>query len=346
MSQRTTTQKIITTVVGMAAIGAIAIGGVVVYDLLSTAEIAVEPESEISTAPAEIRTLSVDYQAAGSLVYEPSITVTAPAPGTVTGVVAVGTMLSHGDVIAVVDDVPVVWFDGEVPDWRTMTVGDIGVDVTQLEASLTALGFNSDADVTVDDEFTAATAVMVGAWQEAIGAPVTGRVDLGTVVFGGERSRVAGVAVVIGSAVAQDAELVSLGTSTRIATFAVMPADAVTLVADDQVSVRLPDRSLVDATVDDIDRSVDAWTITATFGQIDLPVLDVVDVSLEWERAVATDQLTIPSSALLRLDDGSYVVDIVAADLIERRPVEIGRSVGARIAVTAGLSEGDLVVVL
>ena len=346
MSQRTRTQKIITIAVALAAIGAMAIGGVVVYHRLSADDVAVEPESEISTAPAEIRTLSVDYEAAGSLVYEPSITVTAPAPGTVTGVAVVGTMLSHGDVIAVVDDVPVVWLDGEVPGWRTMAVGDIGVDVTQLEASLTALGFNSNADVAVDDEFTDATAAMVGSWQETIGAPVTGRVDLGTIVFGGERSRVAGVAVAIGSAVAQDAELVSLGTNSRVATFAVTPADAVTLVAGDQVSVRFPDRSLVDATVDGIARSVDAWTITATFGQVDLPILDVVDVSLEWERAVVTDQLTIPSSALLRLDDGSYVVDIVVADLLERRSVEISAAVGTRVAVTAGLSEGDVVVVL
>ena len=117
-------------------------------------------------------------------------------------------------------------------------------------------------------------------------------------------------------------------------------------MAGDQVSVRFPDRSLVDATVDGIARSVDAWTITATFGQVDLPILDVVDVSLEWERAVVTDQLTIPSSALLRLDDGSYVVDIVVADLLERRSVEISAAVGTRVAVTAGLSEGDVVVVL
>ncbi len=346
MSQRTRTSKIITTVAAIAAVGGAVIGGVVVYDRLSTDEVAVQSEPEISTAAAEIRTLSVDYESTGLLVFKPSIVVAAPDSGTVTRVVEAGTLLSNGDVIAVVDDVPVVWLGGEVPAWRTMKVGDTGVDVAQLESSLDSLGFNSDANVTIDDEYTTATALMVESWQEAAGAPMTGRIELGAVVFGGERSRVAGVAVVIGSTVAQDAVLVSLGTDSRVATFDVASVDAVTLAAGDSVSVRLPDRSVVDATVDSIARSVDTWTITTTFGQVDLPVLDIVDVNLEWERATVTDQLTIPSSALLRLDDGTYVVDIVIADLIERRPVELGPWVGTRVAVTAGLSEGDVVIVL
>lgn len=340
------TGKIITTVVAIVAIGGAVIGGRALYDRLSTGDDAVEPESEMITAAVQTRSLVVDYEATGSLVYEPSIPVTAPAPGTVTAIVAAGTTLASGDVIAVVDDGPVVLIDGEVPAWRTMSSGDLGADVAQLEFALDELGFNGDADVTVDDEFTAATAAMVESWQEAIGAPVTGRVELGTVVFGGERARVAAVEAGVGSAVDQDAELVALGSDSRVATFSVVPGDAVTLSAGDPVSVRLADRSVVDATVADIGRSADAWTVTTTFGQIDLPVLDVVDVDLEWERAAVTGQPTVPSSALLRLDDGSYVVDVVVGDLIERRAVEIGESVGTRVAVTAGLSEGDVVVVL
>jgi peptidoglycan hydrolase-like protein with peptidoglycan-binding domain len=328
------------------AIGGVTAGGIVAYHRLSTGDVVVESTPEISSATAEVRTLSVDFEATGSLMYEPSIAVVSPATGTVTAVVGPGTTLSSGDVIAVIDDVPVVWLAGEVPAWRTLVDGDVGTDVAQLETALDALGFNGDADVTIDDEYTAATASMVEAWQASIGAPTTGRVDFGTAVFGGERSRVAGVAVTLGSSVAADTELVSLGTAERVATFEVAPEDAVTLTAGDAVSVRLPDRSSVDATVGGIARAVDAWTVTTTFGRVELPVLDVVDVSMEWERVVVADELTIPSSALLRLDDGSYVVDVVADDAVERRPVEIGASVGTRVVVSAGLSAGDVVVVL
>lgn len=346
MKPHTLPGRIVVTVVVVAAVVGAAIGGRVLYERLSVEEAAVEAQSETSTAAAEVRTLVVDYEATGSLVYEPSIVVNSPIAGTVTAIVDAGTVLSAGDVIAVVDDVPVVWFDGEVPIWRTMSVGDVGSDVAQLESALDALGFNDDANVTIDDEFTAATATMVESWQEAIGAPVTGRIELGTVVFVDDRSRVAGVTAEPGSSVAQDAELAALGTDTRVAVFSVPPTDAVTLAVGDIVALSLPDGALLDAMVDAIDHAADAWTVSTTLGQGELPDLDVVEVGLEWERAVVMEQLTIPSSALLRLDDGSYTVDVVTGERTERRPVAIGPSVGTRVAVTAGLSDGELVVVL
>lgn len=346
MSHRTKRRTIIASVLGVAAVGGVVAGGAVAYDRLAAEDVAIQSEPEISTASAEVRTLAVDYEASGSLEYETSIAVAAPAAGTVTAVAAAGTVLSSGDVIAVVDDVPVVWLDGDVPAWRTMADGDVGDDVAQLESALDTLGFNGDADVTIDDEYTSATAAMVEEWQETIGAPVTGRVEFGSVVFGGDRSRVAAVSAVVGGAVAADAELLSLGSTVRLATFEIPPADAVTLSPGEQVLVRLPDRSVVDAVVDRIDRAVDVWSVTATFGQVDLPVLDVVDVDVAWEREAVVDRLTIPSSALLRLDDGTYVVDVMTADSVERRTVEIGSAVGTRVVVEAGLADGDIVVVL
>ena len=58
-----------------------------------------------------------------------------------------------------------------------------GYDVQQLEEALVALGYDPDAAVTVDDEFTLDTQKMVEAWQQDIGATVDGVVDLGEVVF-------------------------------------------------------------------------------------------------------------------------------------------------------------------
>lgn len=346
MSRRTTLRKIVSSLLVTAAVAAVGAAAWVANDRLSVEEAVDEAEPEITTSTAEVRTLSVDYEAEGTLVYEPAIAVVAPAAGTVTGIVEAGATLSSGDVIAVVDDEPVVWLDGDAPAWRAMSEDDVGDDVAQLESALDALGFNGDGNVTIDDEFTSATAVMVEDWQEAIGAPVTGRVEPGAVVFGGDRSRVAGVSVAVGASVAADAELVLLGSVDRIASFEVSPGDAVTLAVGDPVSVRLPDRSVLDAVVEHVEQAAGTWTVTTSSGQVELPELDVVDVGLEWTRDVVTGEVTIPSSALLRLDDGTYVVDVLLDDATERRVVEIGTAVGTRVAVSSGLSTGDVVMTL
>ncbi len=58
-----------------------------------------------------------------------------------------------------------------------------GPDVQQLKEDLVALGYDPDATMTLDDEFTATTREIVMAWQEDIGAIPDGVVDFGDVVF-------------------------------------------------------------------------------------------------------------------------------------------------------------------
>ena len=76
-----------------------------------------------------------------------------------------------------------------------------GVDVAQLEVALTALGFNEDGDVTLDDEYTDRTEMMVENWQESIGATEDGIVDLGEVVFLPRQVEIVSVAIEVGSSV-------------------------------------------------------------------------------------------------------------------------------------------------
>jgi peptidoglycan hydrolase-like protein with peptidoglycan-binding domain len=58
-----------------------------------------------------------------------------------------------------------------------------GRDVRQLEEALVALGYDPEARVAVDDEFTLDTQAMIRAWQQDIGATVDGVVDFGEVLF-------------------------------------------------------------------------------------------------------------------------------------------------------------------
>lgn len=103
--------------------------------------------------------------------------------GVLTWLPAVGTILQNGDVIARVNEVPVVLLDGELPMYRTLRNGVEGQDVLQLEQALVDLGFDPDATVTIDEEFTSSTETMVESWQESLGVSETGRVTVGQVVF-------------------------------------------------------------------------------------------------------------------------------------------------------------------
>ena len=118
---------------------------------------------------------------------EDLVSVNSRSLGTVTWVAKVGSVVEEGSVLYEVNGQPVVALYGDTPAYRTMQ--DIsrganleGDDILQLEQALTNLGYNANT-VTVDGEFTANTAAMVADWQEDVGAPVDGVVQLGEVVF-------------------------------------------------------------------------------------------------------------------------------------------------------------------
>lgn len=96
------------------------------------------------------------------------------AGGTITGVPEVGDTIERGDVVAWVDDLPVVAVYGDIPMWRDLAEGDEGEDVRQLEANLVRLGYDLDDDVVIDTEFDSDTETMVEAWQEDVGREETG----------------------------------------------------------------------------------------------------------------------------------------------------------------------------
>lgn len=152
----------------------------------------------------QYRTLasSPDTQSVGSV-----------AAGVITSVVEPGELIEQGDVLYEVDGEPVVALYGTAPAYRDLadlSTNITGEDVGQLENALDALGFVSEGEMTVDDEFTGATASVVEQWQEAIGANEDGRVDLGEVVFIDGPSRVLGVQAQVGDRVASGQDVIGL----------------------------------------------------------------------------------------------------------------------------------------
>lgn len=103
------------------------------------------------------------------------------ASGTVTTVdVAPGDEVRQGSVLYTVNLRPVVIAQGLVPAFRSLSQGAEGVDVTQLQKMLAAVGVYRGAQ---DGRFGAGTASAVRAWQKSLGVPADGVVQAGDLVF-------------------------------------------------------------------------------------------------------------------------------------------------------------------
>jgi hypothetical protein len=120
----------------------------------------------------------------GTLGYAGDLRVAGHAQGTVTAVPSPGTVVERGQSLYSVDNRPVTLLYGDLPAWRRLAAGMTdGPDVKQLEANLVALGHATEAEVTVDEKFTAATTTAVKRWQKSLGLEETGVVELGQAVF-------------------------------------------------------------------------------------------------------------------------------------------------------------------
>jgi peptidoglycan hydrolase-like protein with peptidoglycan-binding domain len=156
----------------------------------------VDATESLSTASVQRTSLVVTDDLPGTLGYGSGDTVTFRSSddgvvevtglisGFVTDVVEVGDILVAGDVVYEVNTLPVVVLEGDLPQYRAFTSRmDDGPDVEQLEQALVDLGHDPDGDITVDEEFTAATADAIERLQENIGAEQTGSLQLGAVIF-------------------------------------------------------------------------------------------------------------------------------------------------------------------
>lgn len=142
-----------------------------------------------------------------------TVSVGALSTGVVTSVVEAGALIEQGDILYEIDGEPVVALYGSAPAYRDLAdlaTNITGEDVQQLEQSLDELGFVSEGEMTVDDEFTGATASVVEQWQESIGADDDGVVDLGEVVFIDGPTRVTDVHASAGDRFSSGQELLSL----------------------------------------------------------------------------------------------------------------------------------------
>lgn len=163
-------------------------------------------EVQLAVAQVSQQDLVEEIEWAGTLGYGETVSVSG-AGGTITTVAPIGSTIERGDIIATVDSLPVVVLFGDTPFWRNLSEGAEGRDVYQLETNLSALGYDPDRSVDIDETFTANTAQMVERWQEDLGIEATGDVPMGRAVIVEGPSSLVSVGAVGGAATGELASL-------------------------------------------------------------------------------------------------------------------------------------------
>lgn len=304
------------------------------------------PTAPPATATVETRTLTRTRTVDGTLGYGDLSAVTAPGGrGMVTWLPDEGDLIDRGDTVYRVDQQRVPLLYGSIPLYRTLSAGREGDDVKQLERNLSALGYTG---FTVDDDYTAATAGAVAAWQKSLGQARTGVVKPGDAVVASAARRVAEVTAAPG--VAAYGMLLKWTGTTRVVEVD-LDTDYADLVAPGTTAtVELPDGADVAARVTDIGTP----TSTAKDGGATVPVeltvteqkklgrYQAAEVGVDLAAETRRDVLAVPVNALVARPGGGYAVQTATGYL----PVRTGLFADSYVEISgAGVAAGLTVVV-
>jgi membrane fusion protein, multidrug efflux system len=314
--------------------------------------------SPSATAAVTKQTLVDAQTETGELSYGSTTTVAARLSGTVTALPAVGALLKSGQVLYQVDNKPVLLLRGNLPSYRELSSGVEGADVEQFERNLRALGYTG---FTVDDEYTSNTAAAVEEWQEDLGLPETGKVDLGRVHYATGSVRVDSVSAALGDQVQSGTDVFVTSGSTRVVTVELEMSDRRLARKGATVKLTGPDGRTVPGTVTAVDTIVDAGEegnqgggetdpttkLEVTITPHDAKAfagLDDAAVDVRFTASERKNVLTVPVAALLALPQGGYAVQIADGTNTRLVPVETGMFASGRVEVTGdGLRPGTKV---
>ena len=294
----------------------------------------------------------------GTLGYGDTTSIVNRGQGTVTWMPAEGQVLTRGSALYRLDTDPVILMYGTMPLYRRLATGvDKGADVRQLERNLRALGYTG---FTVDSTFTSATAAAVKEWQEDVGLPETGAVDVGQVVFRPGPVRVDTAKLGVGDVAAPGAAALDVTGTSRIVTVELPVSDQRLARKGAAVKVEVPGGETVDGKITavgavahedssdqdqprgDTEATIDvtiALSATSSTGAI-----DQAPVTVEFTSEERKDVLSVPVAALLALSEGGYGVQVVDGSTSRIVAVQTGLFADGRVEISGdGITAGTKV---
>jgi multidrug efflux pump subunit AcrA (membrane-fusion protein) len=315
-----------------------------------------------ATAAVTRQDLTATTPVTATLGYADSYQVTGHGGGTLTWLPSPGQVIGQGQPLFLTGNgSPVALLFGSVPDWRSLSDGATGQDVSQLNHDLVDLGYADRADVVPLgwDYYSWLTAYGVQRLEARLGvASPPGSLSWGQVVFEPEALRVSQVTGRLGGP-ANGPVLVA--TSDRhVVTILLDVSQESEVTAGDPVAVTLPDG----ATTPGVVSSVGTVAVTTSGPgqnpsttipvQVRLPdpraagTLDQAPVTVNITTGTARNVLVVPVTALLARASGGYEVELVDSGNARRWvPVATGifDDADGLVQVTGALTPGERVVV-
>jgi hypothetical protein len=351
-------------VVVVVAAGAVAAWRVGVFSPAAASGTGQPGAAAPATAVVTRHDLSATTPVTATLGYAGSYTVTGQGGGTLTWLPSAGQVISQGQALYQTgNDSPVALLYGSVPDWRAMSEGMTGADVSQLNHDLVALRDADSADISALgwDYYSWETAYGVQQLEEHLGVSgPPGTLSLGQVVFEPQALRVSQVTGRLGGPAS--GPVLAATSGRHVVTIPLDVSQQSEVKAGDAVTVTLPDGTTTPGAVS----SVGAVAIT-TSGQgqgpatTTIPVtvaltdrsaagtLDQAPVTVNITTATASNVLAVPVTALLAQSSGGYEVEVVGPGNTRRwvpvTPGPVFDDVNGLVQVTGALTPGQRVVV-
>jgi hypothetical protein len=286
------------------------------------------------------------------------------ARGTYTKLPDDGDKVACGEVLYRVNAKPVLLLCGSTPAYRSLSEGDSGPDVAELNANLVDLGYATRAQLDPSsDHFSSATASALEKLQSKLGEHQPGSLNLGQAVFLPESMRIAKVTGELGGTARPGAQVAQATSDTlEVQVHLDDPSQQGEVKKGDRAQITLPDNKSVTGKVDRLGRvaQVPAGQ-NANVGDATIPAyislddpekargLDKAPVEVEITTKGVESALSVPVTAIVGRSGGGFAVEVVrAGGRRELVAVKLGLfdTAGGRVQVVqGGLRQGDQVVV-
>ncbi len=312
------------------------------------------------TQPVQREDLAATTPVNATLGYAGSYTVTGKGGGTLTWLPSPGQVIGQGQVLYKTGNgSPVVLLYGAVPDWRAMSAGTTGADVSQLNHDLVRLGDADSADIAALgwDYFSWETRAGVENLQSDLGvSSPPGSLSLGQVVFEPAVLRISQVTGSLGGPMS--GPVLTATSDQHVVTIALDASQQSEVKAGDTVSITLPDGKTTPGTVSSVGTVATASSGSGSTPTIPVTVklthpqaagsLDQAPVTVNITTGSVRNVLAVPVGALLAQSSGAYAVEVVGAGnprrLVPVTPGIIDDADGL-VQVSGALRPGQRVVV-
>ncbi|MFD2797059.1 efflux RND transporter periplasmic adaptor subunit [Promicromonospora vindobonensis] len=278
--------------------------------------------------------------AQGTLRFADPRPIQSARPGVVTGLPKAGSVVSPGERLYAVDNVPVFLLRGALPAWRDLAVGmSDGPDVRQLEQNLRDLGH---LDVEPDETFTWTTVEAIMDWQEAEGQKRSGTLPLGSVLFADGDLRIGPLTASVGSQTGSGSELFEVSDTSQVVNVDLRLGDQRLAVVGNPVIVHLPGGSETTGKITSVGsptEAEDSSTVIPVVISLDAPkeaaAFQEATVNVDIPSERRKDVLSVPVGALIAITPEQFGVEVVAADGSTRQiPVTTGLFAGGRVEIS------------